>query len=1177
MRIDRNRWNRRTLAAALVLGAPALLSPSAALAQNAGTSRAVPQADAQTGAAGVLTQAKVLMDQGKLIEAKATLDRLLRSSEVDHLSEKQQSRVQSLVKDVNDRIMRADPLDVSLQKADLALASGDLAEAQRQARAVSSRNSVSPMQKDRADELLAAISTRQAEIAPMIAGRVEQAQHDFATQKYAAAKAAILEIQRSGVQLTPDQAASLERSKLAIIDLENANGHDFPIADAVGFGDTRQPGTVRRPGTGTPPEPGRPEPLPPAMAGEQPPPATAAPATPPAPAPADAQPATPPAAAPTPPAAPAPSQQDDIVTAAMKLQAAQVIAEGDAAYDQARFVAAADKYSLALAQFKAYISSGEADRVQKRLDESRLKAGSTGGGSIVTDTVAQQTVIRSRAQSEFDDGMRQAEAALNAGQPDKAVDQVANARLAVANARAYFNDTENDAFKARIDAMKAKIDKKTEEIRESERRKRELDQTKAEQAREQQQHNQRDAKIGANIARIRDLQHEQKYDEALQIIDQTLFIDPNDPTALLLRDIIGDMSVFKRWQAMQGEKMRNQVEQTLDNQASMIPPAHMMDFPKDWPNKTYQRGELSAYAETPENRAVLAKMSSPANKIAVAFTDNRFEDVMKFISNITQITVDPDWESLASIGVEKDTPVTLNLQSKITIQAALERVLGKVSKDQYTRAGWGVSDGVINVGSEESLRKHKALVIYNIQDLLFQIPNYRQVPQIDLNNVLQSNQGGGGGQSPFNQGNDNNQQQQDDPAVRERRIRQIIDILYANVDFEGWKDNGGETGSLQELNGSLIITNTPKNHREIVGLLSKLREIRNMQINVETKFLLVNQSWFEQIGFDIDLIFNANSNQVTRARTNDPSIQPVDFFNFGSTATTRGLQRQVTGQGSTTAPSGTLTPLSQGVVNPQQLSPIGMLGNSLGLTTSLSEGDFASTVLKQAPALGIAGSFLDDIQVNFLVVATQADKRSVRLTAPKLTFTNGQTANIYVATQQAFVSQLTPVVGDSAVGFNPQTAVVSEGVTMLIEGVISSDRRYVTLNIDSGVSRIDSIRQSPVTAIAGGQLVNSGSTQSFLELPQVTVTRVRTTATIPDEGTLLLGGQRLITEVEVETGVPVLSKIPILNRFFTNRLETKEEQSLLILCKPTILIQTEEEERAFPGVNDQLRSGLGLR
>jgi type II secretory pathway component GspD/PulD (secretin) len=104
--------------------------------------------------------------------------------------------------------------------------------------------------------------------------------------------------------------------------------------------------------------------------------------------------------------------------------------------------------------------------------------------------------------------------------------------------------------------------------------------------------------------------------------------------------------------------------------------------------------------------------------------------------------------------------------------------------------------------------------------------------------------------------------------------------------------------------------------------------------------------------------------------------------------------------------------------------------------------------------------------------------------------------------------------------------------------------------------------------------VSSADTQSFIELPQITVTRVRTTVTVPDEGTLLLGGQRLITEQEVETGVPVLSKIPILNRFFTNRIETKEESTLLVLVKPTVLIQSEQEEKNFPGLADQLQTGL---
>ena len=91
-------------------------------------------------------------------------------------------------------------------------------------------------------------------------------------------------------------------------------------------------------------------------------------------------------------------------------------------------------------------------------------------------------------------------------------------------------------------------------------------------------------------------------------------------------------------------------------------------------------------------------------------------------------------------------------------------------------------------------------------------------------------------------------------------------------------------------------------------------------------------------------------------------------------------------------------------------------------------------------------------------------------------------------------------------------------------------------------------------------------------MPIVDATELRTTVTIPDQGTVLLGGQRVVEEVEVETGVPVLSKIPILSRFFSNRVDAKTDKTLLILLKPTILIQNEEEELNFPGLLDQLGS-----
>ncbi|MBY0261491.1 MAG: hypothetical protein K2Q20_04070, partial [Phycisphaerales bacterium] len=867
--------------------------------------------------------------------------------------------------------------------------------------------------------------------------------------------------------------------------------------------------------------------------------------------------------------------QDDIVTQAMKIEAQRIVAEADQAFDQARYGVAVDRYTLALAQFRQYLASGDVTRIEGRIAESRVRlaGGGGGGGDIARDVVASQTLVRDRAQAEFSSFLSQADARLSEGAADRAQDLAAQAQLSISRARSAFNDAEFAAFSTKLDELKARIASKRDEIAktETERRQKEL-QDKA-RTTEASRLAERDRKIGESIDRIRALQSERKYEEALQVVDQTLFLDPNNATALLLRDILRDVAIYARYNELEDQKAYNHALESLKASDATIPPPNMMNFPTDWPAKTFSRGETAAFADSPENRKVLAQITSSASRIpSIDLNENRFEDAVKFLAQVTQLSFDPDWEALAGVGVEKDTLVTLKL-TNATVKTVLDRLTQKVSRDQFARAGWAVNEGVLVVSSDEALRRNRTLVIYNIQDLLFEIPNYPDVPQIDLNNVLQqasSGGGGGGGQSPFT-GNQNTQNQVD-PQARERRIRQIIDIIQQNVDFDGWKDNGGETGALQELNGSLIITNTPKNHREIVGLLSKLREIRNMQINVETKFLLVNQQWFEQIGFDLDIIWNANSNQVRNIQNQNPNALPSDLFDFTGTQRPRGLQR--TGI-NVPVTAGSAAPGTVTAGAPSSFSPVGSNQNSFGLTNSLAEGDFASAILGQAPALGIAGQFLDDIQVDFLIQATQADKRTVRLTAPRLTFTNGQQANIYVVTQQAFVSGLTPIVGDSAVGFNPQVSVLSEGVTMLVEGVISSDRRYVTLNIDAGVARLDGFQQSSVSAVAGGQLVNSANTQSFIQLPQITVTRVRTTATVPDEGTVLLGGQRLVTEVEVETGVPVLSKIPIINRFFTNRITSKSESTLLILIKPTVLISAEEEERQFPGLLDSMRTGVG--
>jgi type II secretory pathway component GspD/PulD (secretin) len=106
----------------------------------------------------------------------------------------------------------------------------------------------------------------------------------------------------------------------------------------------------------------------------------------------------------------------------------------------------------------------------------------------------------------------------------------------------------------------------------------------------------------------------------------------------------------------------------------------------------------------------------------------------------------------------------------------------------------------------------------------------------------------------------------------------------------------------------------------------------------------------------------------------------------------------------------------------------------------------------------------------------------------------------------------------------------------------------------------------------GGGTNNNTVFQATLQLPILNLTSVNTIVSVPDGGTLLLGGQTLAGETEVEEGVPILSKIPFIKRLFTNRSTAKDESVLLILVKPMIIIQREVEQQQFPLLGTKTRS-----
>lgn len=226
-------------------------------------------------------------------------------------------------------------------------------------------------------------------------------------------------------------------------------------------------------------------------------------------------------------------------------------------------------------------------------------------------------------------------------------------------------------------------------------------------------------------------------------------------------------------------------------------------------------------------RDTLLKLMKP---ITIELKDQRLEDVIKFVAELTGAEIDPMWlTDREQIGMDKEFQVSLKANN-IGALTLLERVLDMATSDTTGAHGmnWQMSEGgALQIGPRERLNKFRRVEIYDINDMLMVIPEFGNAPQFDLNNVLQSQGGRGGGgssQSPFQQnggGRSGNQpgtgvNGQQGPTKAER-AEELKNLIISLVEPDQWVENGYEAASIKYYQNVFIVNAPDYVHRALDG------------------------------------------------------------------------------------------------------------------------------------------------------------------------------------------------------------------------------------------------------------------------------------------------------------------------------------------------------------------------
>ena len=612
-----------------------------------------------------------------------------------------------------------------------------------------------------------------------------------------------------------------------------------------------------------------------------------------------------------------------------------------------------------------------------------------------------------------------------------------------------------------------------------------------------------------------------------------------------------------------------------------------------WRNRVQPRRNMSEVlgSTRPETELeILRKMQMP---VRLDFEEMvPLGEVISHLQSLTGIMMVPDPRALLDADITLDEMVRVQLPSEISLRSVLNLVLGSVGLTYV------VEDEVLKITTPQRSKGRMYFRHYYVGDLLQTNQNmmgndfsleaaHRRAVETSLGRGNNRN-GIGNTATPFsnlgtngmyssdvlnqiNPGsfapNSNNQQFDPNGALGGgggQDWQTIISLIQTVTgDETAWDDPSTEPMPYYP-NLCLVIKQTEDVHEEIVDLLKQLRKLNDLQVTVEVRFITLSDSFFERIGIDMDMNFRNKGAASKTDWTTDMTIGKAPNAYSYTDEVVHGRNTVV------------------------GMSEVGTF--SANLDVPIRQDSYSKAIPhfgQFAPDAGATLGFaiLSDIEAYFFMNAAQGDSRSNVLQAPKITIFNGQYGNIYDGSETPFVTSVNPVVADFSAAYQPVIVVLSEGTNLTVQAIVTHDRQYVKMVLNPVFSKIEN--KSNTFRFSGEDTFEDTDTEKTrgdsknpaasdekdttrtrttsrsgvtIQQPVLAQVYVSTTVSVPDGGTILLGGIKRLSEGRTENGVPILNKIPFINRLFMNTAIGRDTQSIMLMVTPRILIQEEEED-----------------